>query len=117
MSLTCACVFANMQVALAGFMPAITYAAALVFTACAVGITLWHFAASSQQAQPTDRLSIWNMWQLGSGLIGLAVVPQVCLFSTCFYVCFFHVFIPCSIELTNKPMKRVIYYYGAISYV
>lgn len=66
----------QLQVALAGFMPSLTYAAALLFTLSAVGITLWHFSAQSQ-SQSKDRLSVWNLWQLGSGLVGLAVVPQV----------------------------------------
>lgn len=70
-------VHVHVQVALAGFMPSLTYAAALLFTLSAVGITLWHFSASAAQAQSTERLSVWNLWQLGSGLVGLAVVPQV----------------------------------------
>ncbi|PNW74698.1 hypothetical protein CHLRE_12g486600v5 [Chlamydomonas reinhardtii] len=66
------------QVALAGFMPLAVFLAAAAFTAFATFMNLARVAALAGAAQPADeKWGSWQMWQLGSGLVGLAVVPQV----------------------------------------
>ncbi|KAG2494534.1 hypothetical protein HYH03_007301 [Edaphochlamys debaryana] len=66
------------QVALAGFMPLAVFLAAAAFTAVATFMNLARVQRLSGAAQPADeKFGTWQMWQLGSGLVGLAVVPQV----------------------------------------
>lgn len=67
------------QVALAGVMPLAVFVAAAVFTAIATGINLARvqkLSGASTHADD-DKFGIWQKWQLGAGLIGLSVVPQV----------------------------------------
>jgi hypothetical protein len=66
------------QVALAGVMPLAVFLAAAAFTAFATGMNLARVQSlSGAQPVKADRFGGWQAWQLGSGLVGLAVVPQV----------------------------------------
>lgn len=71
------------QVALAGFMPLAVFLAAAAFTAAATLMNLarvQRLSGPPAEAAPTgkaEEFGSWQLWQLGSGLIGLAVVPQV----------------------------------------
>lgn len=59
-------------------MPLAVFLAAAAFTAFATFMNLARVAALAGAAQPADeKWGSWQMWQLGSGLVGLAVVPQV----------------------------------------
>lgn len=67
------------QVALAGVMPLAVFLAAAAFTAVATGINLARvqkLSGASTHADD-DKFGLWQKWQLGAGLIGLSVVPQV----------------------------------------
>ncbi|KXZ49930.1 hypothetical protein GPECTOR_19g381 [Gonium pectorale] len=66
------------QVALAGFMPLAVFLAAAAFTALATGMNLARVQRLSGAPQPAgEKFGTWQMWQLCSGVVGLAVVPQV----------------------------------------
>ncbi len=71
------------QVALAGFMPLAVFLAAAAFTAAATLMNLarvQRLSGPPAEAAPggkAEEFGSWQKWQLGSGLIGLAVVPQV----------------------------------------
>lgn len=66
------------QVALAGFMPLAVFLLAAIFTvvSTAMSLTRVHKLSGSSHSQD-EKFGTWQMWQLGSGLVGLAVVPQV----------------------------------------
>ncbi|EFJ50736.1 hypothetical protein VOLCADRAFT_116771, partial [Volvox carteri f. nagariensis] len=66
------------QVALAGFMPLAIFLLAAAFTAISTGMSLTRVHKLSGTSQGQDeKFGTWQMWQLGSGLVGIAVVPQV----------------------------------------
>ena len=60
-------------------MPLAVFLAAAAFTAVATGINLARvqkLSGASTHADD-DKFGLWQKWQLGAGLIGLSVVPQV----------------------------------------
>jgi hypothetical protein len=67
------------QVALAGFMPLAVFLLAAAFTAVSTGMSLTRVQSLSGAARGAadEKFGTWQMWQLGSGLVGIAVVPQV----------------------------------------
>lgn len=60
-------------------MPLAVFVAAAIFTAMATGINLARVQKLSGATTHADddKFGIWQKWQLGAGLIGLSVVPQV----------------------------------------
>lgn len=74
-------ILVTLQIAMAQLMPVAVFATAVALSAVALAASLYRLSTPAQptSSKPTNAFAeaLWRCWQLGSGLLGFAVLPQV----------------------------------------